>query len=85
MRLKETVFNTDCENYVSNVREKMLSPEGGNSVDGSDVGTHLRLIVGVYVAWLNVGKNAEQNENKLWTYCNKNGSLQSLNMAKIRD
>ena len=63
----------------------MLSPEGGNSVDGSDVGTELSLIVGAYVAWLNVDKNAEQNEHKLWTYCNKNGSLKSLNMAKSRD
>ena len=63
----------------------MLSPEGGNSVDGSDVGTELRLIVAAYVAWMNVENNAEQNEYKLWTYCNKNGSLQSLNVAKRRD
>jgi len=41
---------TDCENYDFSVREEMLSPEGGNSVDGSDVGTQLSLIVGAYVA-----------------------------------
>ena len=63
----------------------MLSPEGGNSVDVSDVGTQFGLIVGAYVAWKNVDKNAEQNEGELWKYCNKNGSLQSLNMVKSRD
>ena len=63
----------------------MLSPEGQNSVDGSDVGTQFSLIVGAYVAWMNVDNNTVQNEDELWNYCNKIVSLQSLNMSKSLD
>jgi len=61
----------------------MLSPEGEISVDGSDVGTQLSLIVGAYVAWMNVANNTVQNEDEVWKYCDKFGSIQSLNMAKV--
>jgi len=44
----------------------MLRPEGEISVDGSDVGTQLSLIVGANVAWMNVANNAVQNEDEVW-------------------
>jgi len=60
-----------------------MSSEGGNLVDGSDVGTQLSLIVGAKVAWMNVDNSAVQNEDELWKYCNKYGSPHSLNMERV--
>jgi len=59
---------------------RLQGKEGENSVDGSVVGTQFSLIVGANVAGMNVDNNPVQNEDELWKYCIKIGSLQSLNV-----